>query len=244
MRWWPRSPDDAILAHAWLAQAHDRQEDAVEAVRHARHALIGQRPLEPDTTVALLGILTRSPDRAMALDAATALVDVHRELLRRHPDTPESLPGLSVSLDNVAGVQQRWGQLDEALAAWTRATALRSPTPMSWLRCGTPSRASRRKTQLLDRTALHGANGTVTASDAVTVPFTASSLGSPFWCSGRHPVSRNAPERRSPPQFLTRVSRRMRCAGSSRVPRGPVPRPRAGSGIPARPLTPRSSART
>ena len=115
------SPDDVILAHAWLAQARDRQGEPVEAMRHARLALSGQRPLEPDTTVALLGILTHSPDREMALDAATALVDVHRELLRRHPDTPESLRDLSISLDNVAGIQQRRGQLDEALDAYTEA---------------------------------------------------------------------------------------------------------------------------
>ena len=119
------SPDDVILAHAWLAQARDRQGEPVEAMRHARLALSGQRPLEPDTTVALLGILTHSPDREMALDAATALVDVHRELLRRHPDTPESLRDLSVSLNNVAGIQQRRGQLDEALAAYTESLTLR-----------------------------------------------------------------------------------------------------------------------
>ena len=119
------SPDDVILAHAWLAQARDRQGEPVEAMRHARLALSGQRPLEPDTTVALLGILTHSPDREMALDAATALVDVHRELLRRHPDTPESLRDLSISLNNVAGIQQRRGQLDEALDAYTESLTLR-----------------------------------------------------------------------------------------------------------------------
>ena len=118
------SPDDVILAHAWLAQARDRQGEPVEAMRHARLALSGQRPLEPDTTVALLGILTHSPDREMALDAATALVDVHRELLRRHPDTPESLRDLSISLNNVAGIQQRRGQLDEALDAYTESLTL------------------------------------------------------------------------------------------------------------------------
>ena len=115
------SPDDAILAHAWLAQACDRQGELVEAMRHARLALTGQRPLEPDTTVALLGLLTHSPDREMVLNAATALVDVHRELLRRHPDTPEALRDLSISLDKVAGIQQRRGQLDEALDAYTEA---------------------------------------------------------------------------------------------------------------------------
>ena len=115
------SPDDVILAHAWLAQARDRQGEPVEAMRHARLALTGQRPLEPDTTVALLGLLTHSPDREMVLNAATALVDVHRELLRRYPDTPESLRDLSVSLNKVAGIQQRRGQLDEALDAYTEA---------------------------------------------------------------------------------------------------------------------------
>ncbi|MGI9063618.1 MAG: hypothetical protein ACR2FQ_07425 [Pseudonocardiaceae bacterium] len=118
------SPGDAILAHAWLAQARDRQGEPVEAMRHARIALTGQQPLEPDTTVALLHILSRAPDRDIALDAATALVDVHRELLRRHPDTPESLRDLSVSLDKVAGIQQQRGQLDEALAAYTESLTL------------------------------------------------------------------------------------------------------------------------
>ena len=115
------SPDDEALAHAWLAQAHDRQGEPVEAVRHARLALAGQRPLEQGTTVALLSILTRSADRQTALDAATALVDVHRELLRRRPDTPEALRDLSVSLDKVAGIQQLRGQLDEALSAYTES---------------------------------------------------------------------------------------------------------------------------
>jgi tetratricopeptide (TPR) repeat protein len=115
------SPDDVILAHAWLAQTRDRQGEPVEAVRHARLALTDQRPLEQGTTVALLKILTRSADRELALDAATALVDVHRELLRRSPYTPESLRDLSISLDNVAGIQQQRGQLDEALDAYTEA---------------------------------------------------------------------------------------------------------------------------
>ena len=118
------SPDDAILAHAWLAQACDRQGELVEAMRHARLALTGQRPLEPDTTVALLDTLSRAPDRDIALDAATALVDVRRELMRRHPDTPEALRDLSVSLDKVAGIQQRRGQLDEALDAYTESLTL------------------------------------------------------------------------------------------------------------------------
>ena len=119
------SPDDVILAHAWLAQARDRQGEPVEAVRHAHLALTDQRPLEQGTTVALLRILTRSADRELALDAATALVDVHRELLRRSPYTPESLRDLSISLDNVAGIQQQRGQLDEALAAYTESLTLR-----------------------------------------------------------------------------------------------------------------------
>ena len=119
------SPDDVILAHAWLAQARDRQGEPVEAVRHARLALTDQRPLEQGTTVALLRILTRSADRELALDAATALVDVHRELLRRSPYTPESLRDLSISLDNVAGIQQQRGQLDEALDAYTESLTLR-----------------------------------------------------------------------------------------------------------------------
>ena len=68
------SPDDEPLAHAWLAQVRAGQEDPVEAVRHALIALEGQRPLELDTTVALLEILSGSLDQAIALDAATALV--------------------------------------------------------------------------------------------------------------------------------------------------------------------------
>jgi hypothetical protein len=87
-------------------------------VRHSRLALTDQRPLEQGTTVALLRILTRSADRELALDAATALVDLHRELLLQSPDTPDSLRDLSISLNNVAGIQQQRGQLDEALTAY------------------------------------------------------------------------------------------------------------------------------
>ena len=71
--------------------------------------------------MALLRILTRSADRELALDAATALVDLHRELLLQSPDTPDSLRDLSISLNNVAGIQQQRGQLNEALDAYTEA---------------------------------------------------------------------------------------------------------------------------
>jgi hypothetical protein len=107
------SPDDELLAHAWLAQVRAEQEDPVEAVRHARIALESQRPLELDTTVALLDILSGSLDHEIALDAATALVELHRELVRRHPDSPTALRDLPVSLDKIASIQQERGQLDD-----------------------------------------------------------------------------------------------------------------------------------
>jgi len=107
------SPDDEPLAHAWLAQVRAGQEDPVEAVRHALIALEGQRPLELDTTVALLEILSGSLDQAIALDAATALVELRRELVGRYPDSPTALRDLSVSLNKVAGIQQQRGQLDD-----------------------------------------------------------------------------------------------------------------------------------
>ena len=83
------------------------------AVRHALIALEGQRPLELDTTVALLEILSGSLDQAIALDAATALVELRRELVERYPDSPTALRDLSVSLNKVAGIQQQRGQLDD-----------------------------------------------------------------------------------------------------------------------------------
>ncbi|MGH3814092.1 MAG: hypothetical protein ACRDUV_16840 [Pseudonocardiaceae bacterium] len=69
------SPDDKLLAHAWLAQVRAGQDELVEAAQHARIALQGRRPLELDTTVALLKILSGSLDQEIALDAATALVE-------------------------------------------------------------------------------------------------------------------------------------------------------------------------
>jgi hypothetical protein len=82
------------------------QEDPVEAARHARIALEGRQPLELDTMVALLEILSDSLDQEIALDAATALVELRRELVERYPDSPTALRDLSISLDNVAGIQQ------------------------------------------------------------------------------------------------------------------------------------------
>ncbi|MEO7194061.1 MAG: hypothetical protein ABIZ05_04445 [Pseudonocardiaceae bacterium] len=119
------SPEDALLAHAWLAQVWAKQDEPVEATRHARIALEGRLPLELDTTVALLEILSGSLDGEIALEAATALVELHRELVRRSPDSPTALRDLSVSLDKVAGIQQRRGQLDDALTAYTESLHLR-----------------------------------------------------------------------------------------------------------------------
>ncbi|MBV9163212.1 MAG: hypothetical protein JO281_17025 [Pseudonocardiales bacterium] len=119
------SPDDELLAHACLAQVRAGQDEPAEAVRHARIALEGQRPLELDTTVALLNILSSSLDHEIALDAATALVELHRELVRRSPDSPTTLRDLSVSLDNVATIQRERGQLDDALTAYTESLTLR-----------------------------------------------------------------------------------------------------------------------
>lgn len=106
-------PDDELLAHAWLAQVRAAQDEPVEAARHALIALGGRRPLELDTTVALLELLSGSFDREIALAAAEALVAVRRELAGRHPDSPTALRDLSVSLNNVAGIQQQRGQLDD-----------------------------------------------------------------------------------------------------------------------------------
>ena len=119
------SPNDELLAHAWLAQVRAGQDEPVEAARHARIALEGRRPLELDTTVALLDILSHSLDSEIALDAATALVELRRELVRRSPDSPTALRDLSISLDNVAGIQEQRGQLDDALTAYTESLDLR-----------------------------------------------------------------------------------------------------------------------
>ncbi len=118
-------PDDELLAHAWLAQVRAEQDEPVEAVRHARIALEGRRPLELDTTVALLEILSGSLDEDMALDAATALVELRREQVGRHPDSPTALRDLSVSLNKVANIQRERGQLDDALSAYTQSLDLR-----------------------------------------------------------------------------------------------------------------------
>ncbi len=118
------NPDDELLAHAWLAQVLVGQDEPVEAARHAQIALVGRRPLELDTTAALLEILSGSLDSEIALDAAAALVDLHRELVRRSPDSPPTLRDLSASLDNVADIQQERGQLDDALAAYTESLDL------------------------------------------------------------------------------------------------------------------------
>ncbi|MGH3771724.1 MAG: hypothetical protein ACRDRW_10060 [Pseudonocardiaceae bacterium] len=118
------SPEDELLAHAWLAQVRAKQDEPVEAARHARIALESRRPLELDTTVALLEILSSSLDSEIALEAATAVVELHRELVQRSPDSPTALRDLSVSLDKVAGIQQERGQLDDALAAYTESLHL------------------------------------------------------------------------------------------------------------------------
>jgi tetratricopeptide (TPR) repeat protein len=119
------SRDDELLAHAWLAQVCAEQDEPTEAVRHARIALEGQRPLEVDTTVALLEILSGSLDHEIALDAATALVELRRELVQRSPDSPTALRDLSVSLNNVGGIQKERGQLEDALNAYTESLDLR-----------------------------------------------------------------------------------------------------------------------
>jgi hypothetical protein len=106
-------PDDELLAHAWLAQVRAGQGEPVEAVRHAQIALEGRRPLELDTTLALLELLSGSLDREISLAAAEALVEVRRALAGRRPDSPTALRDLSVSLDKVAGIQQQRGQLDD-----------------------------------------------------------------------------------------------------------------------------------
>ncbi|HET9253630.1 MAG TPA: hypothetical protein VFO16_00320, partial [Pseudonocardiaceae bacterium] len=100
------------------------QDELTEAARHARIALEGQRPLEVDTTVALLEILTGSLDHEIALDAATAVVGLRRELTGRHPDSPSALRDLSVSLNNVANIQAERGQLEDALSAYTESLTL------------------------------------------------------------------------------------------------------------------------
>ncbi|MGH9216081.1 MAG: hypothetical protein ACRDZS_07485, partial [Acidimicrobiales bacterium] len=118
------SPDDKLLAHAWLAQVRAEQDELVEAARHARIALEGRRPLELDTTVALLEILSDSLDGETASDAAAALVELRRGLVERYPDSPTALRDLSISLDKVAGIQQQRGQLDDALTAYTESLTL------------------------------------------------------------------------------------------------------------------------
>jgi tetratricopeptide (TPR) repeat protein len=118
------SLDDELLVHAWLAQVRAGQDESVEAARHARIALEGRRPLELDTTVALLDILSSSLDSEIALDAATALVELHRELVRRSPYSPTTLRDLSISLNKVADIQRDRGQLEDALSAYTESLTL------------------------------------------------------------------------------------------------------------------------
>ncbi|MGH3998964.1 MAG: hypothetical protein ACRDTJ_16090 [Pseudonocardiaceae bacterium] len=118
------NPDDKLLAHAWLAQVRAEQDELVEAARHARIALEGRQPLELDTTVALLEILSDSLDGETASDAAAVLVELRRELVERYPDSPTALRDLSISLDKVAGIQQERGQLDDALTAYTESLTL------------------------------------------------------------------------------------------------------------------------
>ena len=119
------SRDDELLAHAWLAQVRAEQDEPAEAARHARIALEGRRPLELDTTVALLDILSSSLDSEIALDATTALVELHRELVQRSPDSPTTLRDLSISLNKIAGIQKERGQLEDALSAYTESLDLR-----------------------------------------------------------------------------------------------------------------------
>ncbi|MGI9002283.1 MAG: tetratricopeptide repeat protein [Pseudonocardia sp.] len=116
--------DDAVLAQAWLAQARVADDEPTEAARHAEAALRAGRPLEEATTVALLEILTGVIDHELALEAAAALVTARRELVRRHDESPTALRDLSVSLDNVAGVQQARGNLDAALTGYTESLDL------------------------------------------------------------------------------------------------------------------------
>jgi tetratricopeptide (TPR) repeat protein len=117
-------PDDELLAHAWLAKVRAEQDERVEAARHARIALEGRRPLELDTTVTLLKIVSGSLDKDVALDAATALVELHREQVGRHPDSSTALRDLSISLNKVADIQRDRGQLDDALSAYTQSLDL------------------------------------------------------------------------------------------------------------------------
>ncbi|MGI9002334.1 MAG: hypothetical protein ACR2GH_11790 [Pseudonocardia sp.] len=116
--------DDAVLAYAWLAQAYAAADEPTEAARHAEVALRAGRPLEEATTVTLLEILSGNVRGATALEAAQALVAARRELVSRHGQSPTALRDLSVSLNYVAGVQARRGDLDAALTGYTEAVAV------------------------------------------------------------------------------------------------------------------------
>ena len=117
-------PDDAVLAYAWLAQASAAADEPTEAARHAEVALRAGRPLEEATTVTLLEILSQNVRGATALEAAQALVAARRELVSRHDQSPTALRDLSISLNNVAGIQARRGDLDPALTGYTESLDL------------------------------------------------------------------------------------------------------------------------
>lgn len=117
-------PDDAVLAHAWLAQAYSAADEPTEAARHAEVALRAGRPLEEATTITLLETLSGNVRGPAALEAAQALVAARRELVSRRGQSPTALRDLSVSLTYVADIQARRGDLDAALGGSREAAAV------------------------------------------------------------------------------------------------------------------------
>ncbi len=115
------SSHDNALATAWLAMALDGRGDLAAALPNARSALDAGYSLGLSLTHHLLEIAARAPNLDIVEEARQRQTAIARLVLDRYGETPEALRDLSVSLNNVAGVQRTRGQLDDALAAAAEA---------------------------------------------------------------------------------------------------------------------------
>jgi tetratricopeptide (TPR) repeat protein len=113
-----RSHPLAAQALAILARAKAADGDAAAAIEHLQAALqLSGEQKRSDVFLYYLWLklaLDRLGDLELARTAADGFLGLARQLVERNGESPESLRDLSVSLDNVAGVLQRTGDLGAA----------------------------------------------------------------------------------------------------------------------------------
>ena len=118
------TPEDAALAHAWLAQALMLVDEDAEARRHARLALQVGVPLGRQLSLVLLGLLVESSDPDVQHQAANARVGLLRAALAEYPESPEATRDLSNALSELADLNSEQGRLDTALASASESVDL------------------------------------------------------------------------------------------------------------------------